>query len=218
VLEVKPGSCYVYRLPAGRSDSIVSSVPDDSTLSSDEDLQAMTVGELRPYNAPINLVEYDPRWPALYEREAERIRAVLGDRAVRVEHVGSTSVPGLAAKPIIDIALAVPDSADEPAYVPAMEAAGYVLRVREPDWFQHRLFKGPDTNINLHVFSAGATEVDRMVRFRDRLRQHDEDRDLYARTKHELAVRTWRHVQHYAEAKTAVVQAIMSRADATVIQ
>jgi hypothetical protein len=101
----------------------------------------------------------------LFARKAARIRAALGGRAVQVEHVGSTSVPGLAAKPIVDILLAVPDSADEQAYVPALEAAGYVLRAREPDWFEHRLFKGPDADINLHVFTAGAAEIDRMLLF-----------------------------------------------------
>ena len=86
---------------------------------------------------------------------------------------------GSSAKPIIDIVLAVSDSADERAYVPPMEAAGYVLRIREPDWFEHRLFKGPDTNINLHVFSEGCPEIDRMLAFRDRLRTHDDERIRY---------------------------------------
>jgi GrpB-like predicted nucleotidyltransferase (UPF0157 family) len=181
-------------------------------LVSDEELQSVTVGELIPHDAPIVLAPYDPEWPRLFAREAERIRAVLGDRALRVEHVGSTSVPGLTAKPIIDIVLVVSDSADEPSYVPPLEAAGYVMRIREPDWFEHRLLKGPDTDVNLHVFSVGAAETDRMVRFRDRLRASDSDRDLYARTKRELARRRWRHVQHYADAKTAVVQEIMTRA------
>ena len=185
----------------------------DPDLINDEEIQRLTVGEVKPYNAPIILAEYDPEWAGIFAREADRIRAVLGDRALRVEHVGSTSVPGLAAKPIIDILLVVPNSADEPSYVPAMEAAGYVLRIREPDWFEHRVFKGPDTNINLHVFSADASEVDRMLRFRDRLRDSDADREYYARTKRELAQRTWRHVQHYADAKTAVVQEIMGRAN-----
>lgn len=107
--------------------------------------------------------------------------------------------------------LVVPNSADEPTYLPAMEAAGYVLRIREPDWFEHRVFKGPDTEINLHVFGAGASEIDRMLRFRDPLRDNHADWDYYARTKRELAQRTWRHVQHYADAKTPAVQEIMSR-------
>ncbi|MBI2782224.1 MAG: GrpB family protein [Chloroflexi bacterium] len=179
---------------------------------SDEQLQAVTVGERKPHNAPVTLVEYDPGWPVLFEREATRIRAALGDAVVRLEHTGSTSVPGLAAKPIIDITLIVPSSADEPAYVPQLEAAGYVLRIREPHWHEHRVFKGPDTDVNLHVFSAGSVELERMVGFRDWLRSHDEERALYERTKRKLAARTWRHIQHYADAKTAVVEEIMARA------
>ncbi|MCP2304679.1 GrpB family protein [Actinokineospora globicatena] len=179
---------------------------------SDDDLQRVIVGEVRPHSAPIELADYDPQWPARYAGEEQRVRAVLGPVVRRLEHVGSTSVPGLAAKPIIDMLLLVPDSADEAAYVPAMEAAGYPLRVREPDWFEHRLFKGPDTNINLHVFTDGCPEADRMLRFRDWLRANDDDRDHYAATKRALATRTWRHVQDYAEAKTEVVAAIMARA------
>ena len=181
---------------------------------SDEDLAKVRIGPVTPHNAPIALAEYDPHWPALFAREADRIRAALGSTAIQIEHAGSTSVPGLAAKPIIDIVLAVPDSADEPAYVPALEAAGYVLRVREPDWFEHRLFKGPEADINLHVFSAGEAEIDRMILFRDWLRSHSDDRDAYLQSKRELAQRSWRHVQHYADAKTGIVQQIMARATA----
>ena len=175
------------------------------------ELRAVTVGELQPVSGPIELVEYDPAWPGLFDREAERIRAALGDRVLLLEHTGSTSVPGLAAKPIIDITLAVPDSADEDAYLPALEAAGYVLRIREPDWFEHRVFKGPDTNVNLHVFSAGCPEIDRMLRFRDWLRSNEADRELYERTKRELAAQEWAYVQDYADAKTAVVEEIVAR-------
>lgn len=181
-------------------------------VASDEDLQRTRLGKITPHNAPIALADYDPGWPVLYAREAARIRAALGGRAVQVEHVGSTSVPGLAAKPIIDILLAVPDSSDEQSYVPALEAAGYVLRIREPDWFEHRLFKGPDTDINLHVFTVGAAEIDRMLLFRDRLRANDADRDAYLQVKRDLAQQTWRHVQHYADAKTAIVEQIIARA------
>ena len=188
------------------------SAPRRDPITTDEELQAVTVGERKPHNAPITLAEYDAQWPSLFEREAERIRTALGDRALRLEHTGSTSVPGLAAKPIIDITLIVRDSADEPSYVPPLEAAGYVLRIREPHWLEHRLLKGPDTDVNLHVFSEGSVELDRTLGFRDWLRAHPEDRDLYERTKRELATRTWRHVQHYADAKTAVVEEIIARA------
>jgi GrpB-like predicted nucleotidyltransferase (UPF0157 family) len=166
------------------------------------------------HNAPIELIEYSAAWPALFIREATRVRATLGARVMQLEHVGSTSVSGLAAKPIIDMILAVADSADEPAYVPAMEPAGYVLRIREPEWHQHRLFKGPDTNINLHVYSFGCPEIDRMLMFRDWLRSNDTDRELYERTKRELAQRTWKYVQDYADSKTSVVEEIVARANA----
>ena len=181
-------------------------------ITTDEQLQAVTVGERVPHNAPITLVDYDPAWPALFAREEARIRGALGERVIRLEHTGSTSIPGLAAKPIIDMTLVVEDSGDEEAYVPRLEAAGYRLHIREPDWQQHRLLKGPDTHVNLHVFSRGSAELERMVGFRDWLRAHPEDRELYARTKRELAGRTWRHVQHYADAKTAVVEEIIARA------
>jgi len=184
----------------------------EAGLSTDEEVQAVRLDTVVPHNAAIVLAEYDRQWPVLFQREAARIREILGSTAVLVEHVGSTSVPGLAAKPVIDILLAVPDSADEQAYVPAMEAAGYVLRIREPDWSEHRMFRGPGTLINLHVFTTGAAEIERMLLFRDRLRSDDADRDAYLRAKRDLAKRTWRHVQHYADSKTAVVQEIINRA------
>ena len=184
------------------------------TPASDEELQKITVGELKQHNASITLVEYDPRWFELFERVANRVRSALGSKALLVEHVGSTSVPGLCAKPIIDMLLVVADSAVEPSYAPALEAAGFTLRIREPEWFEHRLFKGPDININLHVFSVGTSEVERMLRFRDWLRVCDTDRDNYARVKRSLAQRVWRHVQNYADDKTSIIHEIMDRANA----
>jgi GrpB-like predicted nucleotidyltransferase (UPF0157 family) len=180
----------------------------------DEELAKVTIGGPRPLAGPIEISEYDPTWPRWYEREAARIRAALGNRVIRIEHVGSTSVPDLPAKPIIDIVLEVPDSADETAYVPELEAAGYVLRIREPEWYEHRVFKGPDTAVNLHVFPAGCTEVEQMLLFRDRLRTNTADRKLYASAKRELAARNWKYMQQYADAKTAVVHEIMARARA----
>lgn len=180
--------------------------------TSEEQLRAVTIGEPELLFGPVELVEYDPAWPSLYAFEATGIRAALGERVRQLEHVGSTSVPGLAAKPRIDIVLAVPDSADEPGYVPALEAAGYVLRIREPAWFEHRLLKRTEPAVNLHVFSAGCPEIERMVAFRDRLRQDEADRRLYADAKRELARRQWKFVQNYADAKTAVVEEILRRA------
>ena len=187
-------------------------LPDPNDVAAYDDLEQRLIGGPMPLTRPIELHDYDPNWPERYAEHVARLRDALGDRVVRVEHVGSTSVPGLAAKPIIDIILTVPDTTDEASYVAPLETAGYRLTIREPDWFEHRLFKGPDTNINLHVFPDGCPEVERMLRFRDWLRSHDEDRELYERTKRELARTTWRHVQNYADAKTAVVQQIMERA------
>ena len=160
----------------------------------------------------ILIVSYDSQWPSLFEREAERIGALLGPRAVRIEHTGSTSVPGLVAKPIIDVLLVVEDSADEDSYAPALESGGYTLRIREPEWHEHRMFNGPDTAVNLHVFSSGCPEIDRILVFRDWLRCNRADRDLYAATKLALARREWNHVQEYADAKTAVIEEIIERA------
>jgi GrpB-like predicted nucleotidyltransferase (UPF0157 family) len=175
-------------------------------------MSAVTVGERRRVDGPIHLAEYDAAWPELYEREATRIRSLLGERVLLLEHAGSTSVPGLAAKPIIDIVLGVADPADEPAYVPSMETGGYMVRIREPDWLEHRVLKGPDTDVNLHVFAADSPEIVRMLAFRDRLRTHPDERERYLATKRELAARHWTYVQDYADAKGEVVEAIIARA------
>ncbi len=184
----------------------------EEALRSEDDVAAVRIGPPEVLDGPIRLAEYDSAWPQLFEREAARIRAALGGRAKLIEHVGSTAVPGLAAKPRIDIVLAVADSSDEASYVPSLQAVGYVLRIREPSWHEHRVLKGPDTDVNLHVFSAGCTEIERLLRFRDRLRRSDEDRLLYERSKRALAQRRWKFTQHYADAKTEVIEEILARA------
>jgi GrpB-like predicted nucleotidyltransferase (UPF0157 family) len=191
--------------------------PDD-VAAYDAVLPSVTVGAVSPLSGPIVLSEYDPAWPDAYAREVSRITAALGERALRLEHVGSTSVPGLPAKPIIDIVLGVADPADEDAYVPDLKAAGYVLRVREPSWFEHRMLRWPDDSVHLHVFPAECPEIDRMVGFRDRLRTSTPDRELYARTKRELAAREWKYMQQYADAKTAVIDRIVARAPVFALQ
>jgi GrpB-like predicted nucleotidyltransferase (UPF0157 family) len=180
--------------------------------SREDEIRAATVGEPVVLDAPIVLSEYDPQWPGMFERESVRIRGALGESVILLEHCGSTSVPLLAAKPIIDMVLTVPDSADEASYLPLLEAAGYVLRIREPDWWQHRCFKGPDVNVNLHVFSDGCPEVQRMLLFRDTLRADGAERLRYEQAKRELASRPWRYVQNYADAKSEVVEGIIARA------
>lgn len=182
---------------------------DANARPSDDRIAQAWVGEPVRLDGQVLLHDPDPAWSDLYRREETRIRDALGDRALLVEHVGSTSIPGLAAKPIIDIVLAVADSSDEGTYVPDLEAEGYVLVIREEDWFEHRVLKGPDTDINLHVFSAETSEISRMIAFRNRLRAHAADRMRYESVKRELASQEWRYVQDYADAKTEVIEEIL---------
>ena len=182
------------------------------TGMSDEQVRAASVGAPPLEYQEIIVVDYDPKWPQWFEEAAERIRNALGDKVLGIHHVGSTSVPGLAAKPLIDIDLVVADTTDEEAYVPKLEAAGYILRVREPDWFEHRMLRGFEPPVNLHVFPPDCPEVERMLLFSDWLRTNDADRELYARTKRELGSQEWKYVQNYADAKTAVVEEILKRA------
>lgn len=184
-------------------------------IPSEERLRHATLGELSVLNGPIKLAEYNPEWPKQFSREAQRIRAALGNRAVQIEHVGSTSVPGLTAKPIIDILLVVADSADEDSYVPALTAVGYILRIRELEWHEHRMFKALEIDLNLHVFTSGSVEIDRMLLLRDRLRNHAQERQHYTQAKRLLADRTWKYMQDYADAKSEVIEAILGGARST---
>jgi GrpB-like predicted nucleotidyltransferase (UPF0157 family) len=186
--------------------------PRATTPLTEEQIIAAAVGGRQPLNSTIYLAPYDPAWPSLFTRLAKHIYKALGDRLLLLEHVGSTSVPGLSAKPIIDMVLAVADSSDELSYVKPLEEKGYTLRIREPDWYEHRLLKPPDVQGNLHVFSAGCEEIEQMLLFRDWLRSHSDDRLLYEETKRKLAARTWKYTQNYADAKSEVVQEILARA------
>jgi GrpB-like predicted nucleotidyltransferase (UPF0157 family) len=185
----------------------------------EDQLRAVTVGELTPDGTKVVIHDYDPRWTSWFGDDRAAIASALGERALAVDHVGSTSVPGLPAKPVIDILLQVPDSSDEFSYVPALERIGYVLRIREPEWLEHRVLKrrvedGAPHDVNLHVLSPhlAEAEIARMLTFRDWLCANDDDRIRYAATKRELAARNWKYVQDYADAKTAVVEEILARA------
>jgi GrpB-like predicted nucleotidyltransferase (UPF0157 family) len=160
------------------------------------------------------VVPFDPSWAETFAAVASEIHELLGTEAREIVHIGSTAVPGLAAKPIIDIVLTVDDSANEASYRDALLTHGFRHAVREPEWFEHRMFQRDDPAVNLHVYSVGCEAVDRVMRFRDWLRTHPDDRELYAITKQRLATRAWTSVQDYADAKDAVVAAIMGRADA----
>jgi GrpB-like predicted nucleotidyltransferase (UPF0157 family) len=180
----------------------------------EEAIHSRLPGEAHAPWGQIQIVDYDPRWLELFAREASRIRAALGPQVLRIEHAGSTSIPGLAAKPVIDAVLVVADSADEQAYAPALEAAGYVLRIPEAGWHEHRMFNAQDRDINLHVFSSGCPEIARMLMFRDWLRTDAADRGRYERVKRELVKQEWKDVQSYADAKTEVIEEILGRARA----
>lgn len=159
----------------------------------------------------IQIVDYDPDWPRRFAVERARIADALGPHALLVEHVGSTSVVGLAAKPIVDVQLSVTDPEDEGAYVPALSGVGYLLRVRSPG---HRMVRTAARDVHVHVCGAGSDWERRHLVFRDWLRQDAADRDLYEATKKELARRDWSDMNAYADAKSAVIREITARAEA----
>jgi len=160
----------------------------------------------------VSIADYDNDWPKKFAVHAKIISEALGRDTLLIEHIGSTSVPGLAAKPIIDILVVVQDSTDESVYVPQLEAAGYVLRVREPDWHEHRMFRTPEKDVHVHVYSAGCPEIQRNLMFRDRLRVNADDRRRYEQKKRELATQDWADMNDYATAKTQTIEEILAAA------
>lgn len=163
----------------------------------------------------IELRDHDRLWAGQFEALRARLAASLGDRVLRLEHVGSTAVPGLCAKPVLDLLLVVADSAAEASYAGPIESCGYVLRHRESDWYEHRMFVLAMPAANLHVLSAGCPEIERMVRFRDLLRTDERAREAYADRKRELAGLEWSQVQEYADAKSAEVERLLATAGDT---
>ena len=115
-----------------------------------------------PEGGRVRLSPYRPQWAERFAAERERIAGALGPAAERIEHVGSTSVPDLDAKPIVDILVAVADPAD-PAVGSALEAAGYVLRVDEE---RHRLFRTPARDVHVHLWVTASEDVTRHLEFR----------------------------------------------------
>lgn len=159
----------------------------------------------------IEIFDYDPLWPVKFREQANRIAKALGDAALQIEHIGSTSVPGLAAKPIIDVLLVVNEAGDEAAYLPALEAAGYVLRVREPDFYEHRMFRTPELDVHLHVFSKDSPEIERYLDFRNQLRTDEDDRKAYETVKRKLVREDWTDMNAYADAKTEVIEKTIAK-------
>jgi GrpB-like predicted nucleotidyltransferase (UPF0157 family) len=169
-------------------------------------LERVLVGGIE--KRPIVIADYDPGWPARFELERERIQTALGPLALLIEHVGSTSVPGLAAKPIVDLVVEVADVADEQVQR-ALESVGYVLRVREPD---HRMFRTPERDVHVHVWASSDPKIERHLCFRDHLRENPADRAAYERLKRDLAAREWEDTNEYANAKSELIDAIIAKA------
>ncbi len=182
------------------------------TPLTEEQIRAAQIGELAPLGAPIQIVDYDPEWPPAL-RTRGRASSV---RARRSCLVARTRRLNLSTRPCCQTenrhATRRREHSRRAFLHSSLRSFGYVLRIREPDWYEHRMFKGPDTDINLHVFSSGCSEIDRMLLFRNWLRSNKSDRRLYERTKRELARNNWKYMQNYADAKTAIVEEILTRA------
>ncbi|MET0783280.1 MAG: GrpB family protein [Leifsonia flava] len=175
--------------------------PDVTTLELVGGAEALTV----------DLNDYDERWPEMYLEHRRRITDALAGSDVAIEHIGSTAVPGLAAKPIIDIVVAVDDITAEEDYLDALLAAGYELRVREP---RHRLVRTPARDVHVHLYERDDPAIDAYLLLRDHLRSDATDRALYESTKRSLLSKRWDDMNDYADAKTDVILAITARARA----
>ena len=174
-----------------------------------DDLDAVLIGGREAVT--VRIADHDASWAAHFEQEQARIAAALGETARRIEHIGSTAVPGLGAKPVVDILVEVGDPDDEAAFRPSLEAAGFALRVREP---RHRMFRTAARDVHVHVWPAGSPEVADYLRLRDRLRADAADRRLYESVKRDLAGRAWGDMNEYADAKGPVIAEILARAAA----
>lgn len=157
----------------------------------------------------VDLHSYDAAWPRTYRDHRRRIRDALAAVEIEIEHIGSTSVPGLAAKPIIDIVVTVNDITAEEDYLDGLLAAGYELRVREPG---HRLVRTPARDVHVHLFERDDPAVGDYLLLRDHLRANADDRALYESTKRALLSKQWDDMNDYADAKTDVILAIKARA------
>jgi len=177
------------------------------SLGRDAPLEEVLVGGLE--RRRIVIVDYDPRWADRYGQERKRVGTALGSAALQIEHIGSTAVPGLAAKPIVDLLVIQDDAADEKATTAALAQAGYELRVREPG---HLMFRTPARDVHVHVRQESDPEIARHLAFRERLRTSAADRDAYERLKRELATRDWPDMNAYADAKGCLIEEILRHA------
>ena len=179
--------------------------------ASPEQLAAGLVGEPPARWQSIVLEDYDPAWADQYAAARSRLEQALPGQIIGIEHVGSTSVPGLAAKPVIDIDLLLGDTAEESRYLPALEGLGYRLVLREPWWYGHRMLVSPEADVHLHVWPRDAPEPIRHRLFRDWLRTHPDDRDRYAAAKRSVARDTVDQPGDYSLSKNEVIDDIYAR-------
>lgn len=164
---------------------------------------------------PIEVVGYDPAWPVLFAQLGATVRQGLGARALRIDHIGSTSIPGLDAKPILDVQVSVASFEPLGSLCAAMERIGFRYRVGNPDLSKRYFRESPGARrTHIHVRQAGSWSEQFALLFRDYLRAHGFDREEYARLKHELAVRYRFDRLKYTEAKEPLIWAVMQRADA----
>ncbi len=173
----------------------------------DSVLESILIGGLEPLR--VELHAHDPVWAVTYERHDAAIRGALGATALNVEHIGSTSIPGMVAKPVVDVLLTVPDVDAEQQYVPALANVGFTLRARLPG---HRMLRTAAHDVNLHVLRPGDQQVQDYLDLRDWLRQDADDRALYAATKKLLAQQEWPDMHYYSMAKSEVLAEILTRA------
>jgi len=162
---------------------------------------------------PIELVPYDPGWAALFEEWKEKLIAALPTSPRRIEHVGSTSVPGLAAKPVVDIQVSVDDQEDEATYVPAIESIGVQLRNRDSEHRFFRPFAGHARQVHIHVCQVGSEWERRHIVFRDYLRSNLAARQEYLDAKVSAAARWSDDRLAYTEAKSETIRRLTRAAD-----
>ena len=162
----------------------------------------------------IAVVPYDPEWPALFRQLGAALRGVLGDTALRIDHIGSTSIPGLAAKPIIDIQISVAGFDPLEAFRVPIESLGFIFRASNPDLTKRYFRETPgERRTHIHVRRAGSWPEQFALLFRDYMRTHDEDAKRYAEIKYHLAQQYGEDRHGYTDAKGPFIWEIMIKAD-----
>jgi GrpB-like predicted nucleotidyltransferase (UPF0157 family) len=161
--------------------------------------------------------EYDPKWAEMFEEEADRIKSLLGNKITRIEHIGSTSIVGLASKPIIDIAIEIPSSEDAEAIVESLSTLGYPSsregHDKDVSTERHLLRKGMPTEYHLSIcYGDKGSFLERQILFRDYLREHNEDRDAYGALKKDLLKSDPTGKGDYIGSKTDFVMRILKKA------